>query len=295
MRVLIIIAFLLSIQNLVTAQDSIILRNKIIILARVVEIGDANIVYKKEENPLGPDYKISVNSVKRIVFSNGTMEEFSRRIPQPPARLARMAAEPSRRVQTIVKNKKLYPPTLPHNLWSVGWFMAQTVYNNSPDEKLNPGLFVKYERLILNEVVGVGVTPFVGLGSKLLGAKLNLMAYTKFFGKLRIGVGSYYSISKQKFTRAYWVDNYTSNSPARFYPYYNYVFVNDDRATLGCVGLSSVAMLHLTPKYLLSFGADVGGVVHKNNYKGFPSNWHKVRSGEATTLGQFSLGITHRF
>jgi len=289
MRTILLTAFMCFSAAFCHAQDSIFLRNKTVIPAKVLEIGEANIIYKKANNPSGPDYKVSVNNVKSIVFENGAVEEFNRRVPHPPRPYPRSEQESSRRVETIIKNKKLYPRSLPDNLLSAGYFTGQTVYYDAPDSKLVHGLYVKYQRLLFNEVVGLGIAPFIAFNQKQVGTKFTATAYTKFFGKMRVGVGPYYSISRQEFTRSYWVNATMSGSPS------GWVYVDDEKATVGSVGFSAVAMLHLNTSYLLSLGADVGGAVHINKYKTLPESWERQPAGHNVTIGQLSLGIARRF
>lgn len=283
--------------NIVTAQDSIFLRNKKVIAGKVSEIGESVISYKKAENPAGPDYKISVGNVKRIVFENGSVEEFKRPAPRPPHPRIKSVepadlseAAPSKRVETIIKNKALYPRSLPDNLLSAGYYMAQTVYNDQPDEQLSHGLYAKYERLILNEVVGIGVTPFVAFNQKHIGAKFNIAVYTKFFGKFRIGIGPYYSIAQQKYRRSYW-----TRTSMQGFPFSAEVHLRDGKATVGTVGFSSTALFHVSKEYMLTFGADVGGGVHINKYKGQPADWSESGPGNGATFGWLNIGVVRRF
>ncbi|GAB3418377.1 hypothetical protein [Niabella aquatica] len=286
MRIILLIAFACFNAVVCKAQDSIFLRDKTIIPARILEINERSVIYKKTGNPSGPDYKVSVNRVKHIIFESGAVEEFSRRAPHPPAPVK---PDFSRRVEAIIRNKKLYPHTLPDNLLSAGYFTGQNVYYGAPDDKLAHGLYIKYQRLLFNEVVGLGIAPFIAFNQKQVGAKFTATAYTKFFGKLRIGAGPYYSISHQGFTRYYWVKGTMPGSRI------GWVYMNDDKATVGSVGLSAVAMLHLNTSYLLSFGADIGGAAHINKYKTLPESWEQQPVGHNVTIGQLSLGITRRF
>ena len=54
------------------AQDVIHTLDGRSIEAIVLEINDNDIIYKTFDNPEGPDYRLSVSRVTRIVFQNGT-------------------------------------------------------------------------------------------------------------------------------------------------------------------------------------------------------------------------------
>jgi len=57
--------------------DTIILKSGEIIFANVTEVGKSDIVYKKCENSIGPNYTISKNQVSSIKYVNGSEDNFS--------------------------------------------------------------------------------------------------------------------------------------------------------------------------------------------------------------------------
>ena len=59
------------------AQDVIHTLDGRSIEAKVLEINDNDIIYKTFDNPEGPDYRLSVSRVTRIVFQNGTEQTFA--------------------------------------------------------------------------------------------------------------------------------------------------------------------------------------------------------------------------
>ena len=63
------------------AQDTIVTRNQVIIPARVIEIDEISVKYKKPSNPTGPDYLISKKKLDRIIYANGTVEQFNKPLP----------------------------------------------------------------------------------------------------------------------------------------------------------------------------------------------------------------------
>ncbi|WP_346237293.1 hypothetical protein ABDK00_011315 [Niabella insulamsoli] len=293
-RLLTLITVLLI--NSLAAQDTIYLRDNSVLAAKVIEIGDAHILYKKADNIAGPDYKLAVQKVVRIVFENGTVEKFHKRYPpRPPQPFRNDASEPSKRVLTILKNKKLYPHSLPDNLLTAGYFVNTHHFNGyygygHVRNQIAHGLFVKYERLLANELVGLGVAPFAALNRQHIGAKFDAKIYSKFFGKLRMGVGAYYSMARQPFRDLYYVQDAQEGFTRS-----GWVSVHNDKATVGSVGFVSNAMLHINKDYLISLGADVGGVVHATVLQGLPENWSRQKPGRGVTVGWVHLGLTRRF
>lgn len=85
-RLVIAIAFVLGgllLGTKVSAQDIILTTDNEIISAVISEIGDDSIVYKKADNPEGPNYRISTSRVIKIQFSNGTEQSFSQSAQTP--------------------------------------------------------------------------------------------------------------------------------------------------------------------------------------------------------------------
>ncbi|WP_418513024.1 hypothetical protein [Corallibacter sp.] len=59
------------------SQDIIVTKNNDEISSKVLEIGINKIKYKKQENLTGPDYFIEKDLVEKIIFENGTVEDFN--------------------------------------------------------------------------------------------------------------------------------------------------------------------------------------------------------------------------
>ncbi len=59
------------------SQDRIIKKDKSEIKAKVLEVGDIEIKYKKEDNPDGPTYAIKKADVNVIIYKNGLVESFT--------------------------------------------------------------------------------------------------------------------------------------------------------------------------------------------------------------------------
>lgn len=75
MRVLILLAALLS-ATLTYAQDNIVLRNGEDIPAKVLEVNQTDLKYRKSGNPDGPIYTAPLRNVLFIKYANGTKDLF---------------------------------------------------------------------------------------------------------------------------------------------------------------------------------------------------------------------------
>ena len=58
------------------AQDRIFRSNGDITEAKVKEIGQGYVTYKKWKNPDGPDYTMAISEIDKIIYENGTQEKF---------------------------------------------------------------------------------------------------------------------------------------------------------------------------------------------------------------------------
>ncbi len=73
-----LLVFVLSLVGIwSTAQDVIIFKSGFKQNAKVLEVGNSNVVYKKNENMDGPNYVANVNEIAEIVYANGSRDILS--------------------------------------------------------------------------------------------------------------------------------------------------------------------------------------------------------------------------
>ncbi len=72
----ILIPIFLFLSTGVFSQDTIYMRSNDIVVAKVLEILPEYVKYKKFDNPDGPDYTTLKADILRIVYQNGTVDEF---------------------------------------------------------------------------------------------------------------------------------------------------------------------------------------------------------------------------
>ena len=59
------------------AQDTIVKRDDARVLAKIIEVHDTEIHYKKFSNIEGPTYIIETNRIRQVIYSNGDVENYS--------------------------------------------------------------------------------------------------------------------------------------------------------------------------------------------------------------------------
>jgi hypothetical protein len=74
--IILIPVFIFFITN-VYSQDTIFMKNDEFVISKVTEILPEIVKYKKYENLNGPDYTINKSDIKRIVYQNGSVDEFN--------------------------------------------------------------------------------------------------------------------------------------------------------------------------------------------------------------------------
>jgi hypothetical protein len=62
---------------MLNAQDMIVKKDGAIVKAKITEVGEESVKYKKVDNPDGPTYSISKSSIVSINYANGEVEKFS--------------------------------------------------------------------------------------------------------------------------------------------------------------------------------------------------------------------------
>ncbi len=75
-KTLVVIAFFSITSNYSIAQDIIHFRNGSTLEAKVLEISDSKVEYVKIANIDGPHYSVSKTEIVKIIYNNGTMDEF---------------------------------------------------------------------------------------------------------------------------------------------------------------------------------------------------------------------------
>lgn len=61
----------------ISAQDMIVKKDGAIVKAKITEVGEESIKYKKSDNPDGPTYSISKDNITSINYANGEVEKFA--------------------------------------------------------------------------------------------------------------------------------------------------------------------------------------------------------------------------
>ncbi len=77
-KVCLLLAFVFMVFS-AKAQDHIMTKDDVTIIAKVLEVGTSEVKYKKWTNQSGPTYTISLSSIKEIIYQNGDKDVFGDR------------------------------------------------------------------------------------------------------------------------------------------------------------------------------------------------------------------------
>lgn len=146
------------------AQDLIIKNDKTEIKAKILEIGDNDVKYKKKENPTGPTYSVSKSNIMIIIYSNGEKETFPEsqiQQKQAPTQVVKQSATSPQRTTT----KKTVQQEVEYEVPKKTSNIEQQTKNedvNDKDLALAKAInFTKANRLIY---VGTNLTTLSNLG-----------------------------------------------------------------------------------------------------------------------------------
>ena len=76
------------------AQDTILKRTNEKIIAKVLEVNQVEVKYKKFNFQDGPTYIVAKNDIKSIIYSNGSKEVFVSEVPKPNANNSSLLIQP---------------------------------------------------------------------------------------------------------------------------------------------------------------------------------------------------------
>ena len=91
----------------VSAQDVIVKKDGSTILSKVIEIGTAEIKYKKWNNQNGPNYTISKSEVQAINYENGDKETFGEEVVTQPQQQFNYNDYQSQMAESMAANNRL--------------------------------------------------------------------------------------------------------------------------------------------------------------------------------------------
>lgn len=269
--------------HFVFGQDSIYIKqsrarpwltNKVV-TGQVTEIKGNVIKYIKAESADGRISTLYAGMVDHIVYENGMVERFTavrERMPKPI---------PEHKLQEINEFKDL-----PSNLLSTGiWVLVSRlpIPGGSGDYTPLVATYLNYEKIFLQERLGIGLIPFIGLNRKNYGAAIQAKFYGKNTGRTRVGVGPMYILNVQEWEQQYYTaDNFSS-------------IKRKEDALISTLAFNFSLLSHIDRKVFVNFDCALGGTIGIKLYdKNLPPNWQK--SGTDTKgLLALKLGVGYRF
>lgn len=241
-----------------------------VIHAKVTEITEALIKYKRDDNPDGPLYSIRATIVDSIVFSSGVVQKFSRHRVVPEYKIRER------------QEFQALPPNIIGG--GVGMFVHRIrIFDSGNDPDFTPyaKLYLNYERMFVNDYLGVEISPFIALNKKSYGASLHAKFYPKNKGRFRIGFGPIYTLYVRNMTDKYWHPE-------------GYAVERTYETTLSNLGFGALLQSHLTRNIFVGYNISASGMIGNSNKIANPygTNWN---SYENQGQLEMRLGLGYRF
>jgi hypothetical protein len=244
-----------------------------IIIGEVTEITPAFLMYKKDGDTTDILYVTPTINIDSVVFADGSVQIFKKE-----------------RRERIIPERKLIERAKYANLGSniitgsLGAFLHRIRFFTSEDDPdFTP--FVKggfsYERIFLDNKIGVEIAPFASFNKKGYGGMLHAKFYpAKPSGHFRIGAGPFYGL-------------YIRDKTAKYYGS-GYKMEISREVAMSVMGLGAQFQWYSDRNWFTSININFGGVTGYSNknkqYLGVSKN------GETGTgYGEFRFGVGYRF
>ena len=124
-----------------SAEDVIVLKNSTRLDAKILEVSDNEIKYRKANNPKGPIFVLRVSEISAIIYENGDVQSFSESLTDKRSSDERNNGSRADNRETVKKsnNKFTFNPTPSDNYWfafTLGYVMRNNqISNQSLKEK----------------------------------------------------------------------------------------------------------------------------------------------------------------
>ena len=134
------------------AQDRIYFKNGKITEAKILEINKNDISYKRADNPDGPTYRDLKEDIDKLVYSNGTVENF-------------FEAKKETAVSPISPAPAKTPPAAEVPKQASSWSYKKNILSYSVTDVLFKRATLAYEHIFSKGYLGVKIPVSFGLGS----------------------------------------------------------------------------------------------------------------------------------
>lgn len=241
-----------------------------IVIAKILDIDDFGIEFVKWKTKT-PVFKLRSNDIDSVVFANGRIEKFLNYLTK---------------MEYIQKKKEMYK-NLDDNIVVAGigifgntFFLLD--FNSGKDVTPVLHSYIGYERVFLNDRIGIAITPFIGFSRKAYGSSFTLKYYLIHNKQGRVSLGPLYQISHQNVVESGDVmqENYSGWVRKQY------------TTTISALGLLCSSQIHFNRNIFLNFEIGTNAVLNNSNRRKYiPSNWNTA--SEMQYL--FRIGLGYRF
>lgn len=275
MKKIILLIVVCSIYQTMYAQDTIYDRKNYSVLAKVLEITNTDIKYKRFDNPEGPVYSTPKNQVSIIKYANGSIEDFSSYTRQ------QVTDRRGRPINTFIpKGDKM----ISAGFWA--FVTPSPIFSNSSNENNSPvsAAYVTFEKLFAQNHIGITIMPFIGFNKKAYGSAFGFAFYPKNYGRAQFRLEPQYIFSVQDYS------NTTYNSTNQYYETKRF------QTTISYLLFNLGFNVNASQNWVITNNFGFGMVVGNSNYKKYyGSNYNGSNSAIANPVLSYRIGLAYRF
>lgn len=280
----IISAIALVVVSVCGAQDLIYTHHNEVIPAKVEQIKDYFIVYKKYENLDGPLYEISKNKIDSILYENGSKDNFYNQRTTSIQQRGRAINEgygSSYIKEAFIGSKgKLQDKK---NTLSAGYAaVVSNDYYSLSYEDIN-AFQISYQRLLWKNRIGVNATSYIGLNTEAYGAGLNALYFIKRKGMYKIGLGPEFMLSR-------FVSQYS-----RYYDDFGYSQIFSGMSNITSWSFNIYQSFDIAGKYVISAELIPGSVSSNSFLDKKPKSNNMYNRYDHSNFFMFRAGVGYRF
>lgn len=263
------------------AQDTLFDKKNYSIIAKVIEVTQNDIRYKKFDNLNGPTYIVPKEEISFIKYANGSTEEFStyRRRFDPKARSNKLNGRP---IHVLPSNNGTH--LISSGLLIFGSPNAEYDYLNNMNRAAVFASYIHYEKQFVEGRIAATVMPFIGWNRKAYGAALGLKSYPKNHGTTQFHIGPQINLSVQDYAQTRYNNSYQYRETLEYQTLITSLVVN--------FGFN----VNVSPNWVITNDFSFGGVLGNSKYKDNESYNNYFYNGivENVVLG-IHMGLAYRF
>lgn len=277
MKKLLLAVFVVGIYNVALAQDTIYYKKNNSIIARVIEVAQHEVKYKRFENPDGPIYTVPKEDLLWIRYANGTEDNFGyRRVRGPVPRPNKYRSVKTREIPDWGSQ------LISSGIWVFGSPEADYDFLHNLNRSPVFASYINYEKQFAQGKAAVVAMPFIGWNRKAYGGALGVKVYPKNYGTVQFHIGPQFTVSVQDYVQTQYNNEY------------GYRQSNEYQTTITSLQVNLGFNININPSWVITNDFSFGGILGNSNYKRYNEYYDNGFFDNDGLIGA-RLGLAYRF